>query len=166
MPQVPFASVPDHARLWVFAADRALTPQEQQILVREVETGLAAWQAHGSPVTWGHTLMHDQFLMVGIDETHTELSGCSIDSATRRMKDLEKQLGISLLDNARVFYRDSNGIRTVDRPGFRGLAQSGAVSSATVVFNNIIPTVAELRRGEWEVPAARSWHAKAFPLSA
>ena len=166
MPQVSFADLPDHARLWIFAADRPLAAEEQRLVTEALETGLAAWQAHGSAVTWGHSLVHQQFLMVGVDETQTALTGCSIDSAVHRFKDLESRLGLSLLDHGRVFYRDPSGIRAVSRPEFRELAASGRVSERTVVFNNVIPTLAEFRRGNWEVPAGQSWHAKAFPLTA
>ena len=33
------------------------------------------------------------------------------------------------------------------------------VTGATVVFNNTVSTVGDLRGGRWEVPASESWHA-------
>jgi hypothetical protein len=164
MSLISFDRLPDHARLWVFGADRPMTAPEKQMVLDSVETGLAAWNAHGSPVHWGHQLVHDQFLMIGVDETVTELSGCSIDSATRALKALEGRLGLSLLDNSRVFYREAGRVVRVTRPEFRDLARSGAVTEDTVVFNNVLATVGELRRGDWEVPLRRSWHAEAFPV--
>jgi hypothetical protein len=164
MPLVFFDHLPDHARLWVFAADRPLSAEEKRLVAGSVETGLAAWSAHGSPVQWGYQLVHDQFLMIGVDETVTELSGCSIDSAVHQLKALEDRLGLSLLDNSPVFYREGGRVRRVSRPEFRDLARSGAVTEDTVVFNNVLATVGELRRGGWEIPLRRSWHAEAFPV--
>jgi len=63
-----------------------------------------------------------------------------------------------------VFYREGGGVRRVTRNEFRDLARSGAVTGDTVVFNNVVATVGELRQGNWEVPLRRSWHAEAFPV--
>ncbi len=164
MPMTSFDQLPDTARLWVFAADRPLSEAERRQLAESVETGLAAWAAHGSPVTWGHTLVHEQFLMVGVDESQTALTGCSIDSAVSRIRELERRLEVSFLDNSRVFYRDGAAVRVVNRLEFRELAKAGTVTGDTVVFNNVLETVRDVRAGNWEVPAVRSWHGDAFPL--
>jgi hypothetical protein len=115
-------------------------------------------------VSWGRDLRHGRFLLVGVDESRTALSGCSIDSAIHAIQALESRLGQSLLDHSRVFYRDGEEIRAVSRSDFRALAERGEVSGETVVFNNVLPTVGALREGRWEVPASNSWHARAFPL--
>lgn len=164
MSRVPFESLPDPARLWIFAANRILQEEERKALTRSVEEGLAGWNAHGSPVTWGHRLERDQFLLIGVDETHTALSGCSIDGAVREIRSLEARLGVSLLDNARVFYREGDAIRVVTRTEFQRLAETGRVDADTVVYNNVLATVGEYRQGLWEVPVRRSWHLNAFPV--
>jgi hypothetical protein len=166
MPQVPFASLPDPARLWIFAADRTLTPEERSLLAGAVDRGLADWAAHGSPVTWGFEVVRDQFLLIGVDESRTALSGCSIDGAIREIKELESRLHTPFLDHGRVFFRDGDGFRSVPREVFKELAREGRVTADTVVLNNVLATVGEYRRGEWEVPVRRSWHARAFPVGA
>src|SRR5215831_19513801 len=119
MPKVPFEALPDTSRLWIFPADRPLTPEEQDSLIRSVEQGLDDWSAHGSPVTWGHRLERGQCLFVGVDETRTALTGCSIDGAIREIRDLEHRLGISLLDNGRVFFKDGPRMHAVSRAEFK-----------------------------------------------
>jgi hypothetical protein len=166
MSQVAFDTLPDEARLWIFAADRALTPAERETLVRSVESGLAAWDAHGSPVRWGHKLAHDRFLMIGVDESATALIGCSIDNAVRRIREVEASLGVAMLDNGRVFYREGDTILRAARAEFGDLARAGRVTGDTIVFNNVLATVGELRQGHWEVPMKRSWHAEAFRSAA
>ena len=164
MSRIDFAELPDHARLWVFPADRELSPQESEALLATVDGSLAAWNAHGSPVRWGRELRYGQVLLIGVDETHTALSGCSIDSATREIGTLESRLGVALLDHGRVFYRDAEALRWAPRPEFKQLAEAGRVTADTVVLDNVIATVGELRAGRWEVPARSTWHARAFPL--
>jgi hypothetical protein len=57
-------------------------------------------------------------------------------------------------------------VRAVERPEFRRLAQAGEVSEDTVVFDNTVATVGDLRAGRWEKPFRDAWHARAFPLGA
>jgi hypothetical protein len=166
MSQISFEQLPDKARLWIFPADRPLSPEERAGLTAAVTESLAAWNAHGSPVRWGQTLVKDQVLLIGVDETHTELSGCSIDSCIDRIRQLERDLDTGFLDHGRVFYREGERLTFVSRPAFRALAEAGAVGPDTVVYDNVLQTVGEYRHGRWEVPARDSWHARAFPLRA
>lgn len=164
MPKIPFEGLPDSARLWVFPSDRLLSPDEQDALVRSVEDGLADWSAHGSPVTWGVRIEQGQCLLIGVDETRTALTGCSIDSAIARIRELEVEFGTSLLDNGRIFLREGEAIRALSRRDFKKRVGEGTITAETVVFDNTIPTVGAFRRGAWEIPFYRSWHREAFPI--
>ena len=162
-----FSDLPDDSRLWVFAASRALTPEESGTLIGRVDEFLAGWQAHGHPVVGARDLRLDQFLLVAADERATGVSGCSIDSLYRVLKEAERDLGIGLLDSSLVFYRDGDGtVRAASRPDFRELLRDGAVDEDTPVFDNTVSTVGALRAGGWDTPLRDSWHARAFPVAA
>jgi len=162
MPQVPFDQLPDDARLWVFAADRDLAAVERDALASVVDAFLAGWAAHGAPLTCGRDLRYDRFLLVAVDERSAGVSGCSIDALTRQLRTLEARLGLALMDNGPINFREGNTIRRVARPEFRRLAEAGAVSGATVVFDNTAATVGTLREGRWESTAATTWVGRVF----
>src|SRR5512134_912151 len=50
MPRVAFDALPDHARVFAFAAERALAPDEQAGLLTDVDAFLDGWAAHGVPL--------------------------------------------------------------------------------------------------------------------
>ncbi len=165
MTAVDFARLPADARLWIFAASRPLAADESAALLARVDEFVDGWLAHGHPVVGARDWRHDRFLLVGADERATGVSGCSIDTLFRVFKELEGRLGTGLLDRSGVWFRDAAGrIRSATRPEFRALVQSGEVGEDTVVFNNTITTVGELRSGKWEVPVRESWHAHAFAV--
>jgi len=166
MPKLPFDALPDSSRLWIFPADRPLSVAEQEALMRSAEEGLDDWSAHGSPVTWGCRIERGQVLVIGVDETRTALTGCSIDGAIRQIRDLESRFKTSLLDHGRVFFRDGERMRAVSRPEFKKLVAHGAIQDDTLVYNNVIATVGELRNGGWEIPYRSSWHSEAFSAKA
>lgn len=158
-----FDGYPDGARIWVFGAQRGLDGEEAALLLASVDGFLAGWKAHGVPLRAARAWRYNRFLIVCAD-TETELpSGCSIDALTRVLKDMEAQLTVRFLGNEAVWYRDFEGhIRRTSRPGFRVLAGSGEVSAGSVVFDNSLTTLQQLRGGGWEGPAAERWHAVFF----
>jgi hypothetical protein len=162
MPLAPFDRLSTDARLWIFAAARALSDAEQQRVLDETDAFIAQWTAHGLPLTAARDLRYGQFLFIGVDERASGASGCSIDALVRRMRDLQAALGVELVNHGPVVFRRGASIARVTRDEFATLASSGDVTPDTVVFDNTLTTVGELREGRWEVRAAESWHARAF----
>src|SRR5690606_9527185 len=102
---VPFATLPDAARLWIFASRDPVTGDTAAALLRRVDTFLEEWHAHGHPVVGGRDWRYDRFLMVAADEEATGVSGCSTDSLFRVFKAAERELGVTLLDGSLIWYR-------------------------------------------------------------
>lgn len=162
MPRVSFDRLPDSARLWVFAAERSLSPAESEALLAEVDGFLDQWAAHGVPLTSARDWRYDRFLLVAVDEAAAGVSGCSIDALTGQLRDHERRLGIALLDNGPVTYREGDRIARLPRPRFAQLADSGAVGPDTTVFDNTVATVGAVRSGRWEAAARQTWHGRVF----
>lgn len=164
MPAVPFEQIPDHARVWVFAASRPLEPHQSEALLRGIDRFIAGWAAHGAPVVGGRDLRYDRFLFVAADERATGVSGCSTDTLFHAVAAAELETGVPLRDSSLVYWRDRAGeIRAAPRPEFRALAAAGEVDGDTVVFDNTIATLGDLRGGAWETRMSGSWHGRAFP---
>jgi hypothetical protein len=162
MPRTTFDALPADARLWIFAAERDLTPHERDHLLGAVDVFLDRWQAHAHPLTSARELRHDRFLLIAVDEAAAGASGCSIDALVRDIKRVESTLGLALVDHGPVLFRDGDTIARVPRDEFSALARAGSVTPQTVVFNNTLTRVGDVRAGRWEVPASQSWHAAAF----
>lgn len=162
MPRTDITSLPDHARLWIFAASRPLETDEQRRLLDEVDAFLDGWAAHGVPLTCARDWRYDRFLLVAVDEQAAGVSGCSIDALVRSLRTLGQQTEVDFLDNGPVLYRADGEIRRVPRGAFGELAQRGAVAADTVVFDNTVPTLGALRSGRWETAARETWHGRVF----
>jgi hypothetical protein len=159
---VDFDRLPPDSRLWVFAAERRLTSGEEQRLLAAVDEFLEGWKAHGRPLSCARDLCHGQFLFVAVDESATGASGCSIDSMVHTLTALERELGVELVNHGPVLYRADGGIRRESRQAFAARAARGEVTPDTIVFDNTLTRVGDVRAGRWEVPARESWHARAF----
>lgn len=162
MTRIPFSELPDDARLWVFGSDRTLSDAEERRLLEAVDRFLEAWNTHGKPLSAAREWRHDRFLLVGVDESTAPPSGCSIDSMVHLLQELEGDLGVTLVDNAPVWFREGDEVRRTSRADFLARAREGVVDLDTPVFDNTVTRVGGLRRGKWERPARESWHRKAF----
>lgn len=166
MSLVDFKQLPDEARLWIFAGERRLAHQEVERLTESMGGFLQTWAAHRQELTTAWDLKYDQFVFIGVDQSRAAASGCSIDALVHQLRDLEQAMGVAIITtHARIFYRNEAGeVCNLPRPQFKELLQEGRVDENTIVFNNTLQRVGELRAGRWEVPMKDSWHARAFGI--
>jgi hypothetical protein len=158
MPIVPFHSLPDSARVWVFAADSPIVGDAADRLLAHVDVYLSQWNAHGQALTCGRDWRDDRFLAVAVDQSDAFASGCSIDGLFRTLQALQRTVGATLVGGARVHYRDASGaIQSATRDQFADLGATGAVNDHTTVFDSTVTTVATWR-DEFETELARAWH--------
>ena len=162
MPRIAFDELPADARVWIFSAARRLAEPERTRLLAEGDAFIDQWGAHATPLTAGRRLAYDQFLFVAVDQRAAGPSGCSIDALVRQMKALQTELGVELVNHAPVLFRRGDAVERVSREAFAAMAAAGAVGPGTTVFNNTLTSLGDVRAGRWEVPAADSWHGRAF----
>ena len=157
MPVVPFETLPDAARVWVFGSDRQLTEDGAKRLQEGVDAYLDDWKAHGAPLTVGREWRDGRFLIVAVDQSTAGASGCSIDGLFRVLQQLEHETGVSLVGGGRVFYRGGHGeVESASRADVPGLAQSGVISKDTVVFDTSLTDLGTWRAC-FERRAKDSW---------
>ena len=149
------------ARLWIFGAEEALDEPTARGVRNRMAVFLSEWTAHRRELRAAFEILEDRFLIVTVDEGHTAASGCSIDALVNRLRELEEEFGVRLLNSEPVWYRSAGGnIETSPRSEFRDLAQKGRVDAETPVFDLTLQQLGDLRSGKFERPAGQSWHAQ------
>ena len=161
MPQTDFSTIPDRARLWIFAADRAVT--DPAPLLQAVDAHLVQWAAHGVPLVCARDWRDDRFLAIAVDEAATGASGCSIDGLFRTIGRVQSQLGADLLSSGRIAWRGTDGQITLStRAEFEALAAAGTVTADTPVCNTLCDSVGDFR-STFEQPAGSTWVKSLLP---
>lgn len=157
MPIVPFESLPDDARCWVFGARAALDEVDSARLLTAVDAYLKSWKAHGAPLTSARAFRDEHFLVVGVDERASGVSGCSIDGLFTLLQEIEKGIGTSMVGGGLVHFRRGEFVLACTRGQFELMSVEGEVDARTPVFDATVTTVGAFRAG-FERRAGDSWH--------
>ena len=143
------------AHIWIFGSPTALDGERVR---GELDAFVGQWKAHGKPVTAAFDLLHDRFVVVGLDGA-VDPSGCSIDKLFGMIETLDPAL---LSD--RVYFRDGSGnVAHATRAEFREMKARGEVSAETRVFDLTVQKAGDLRE-RFETRAAEAWHSRAFGM--
>jgi len=160
-----FASFPEDARLWVYAATTPLTDDDIAHVKRRVGAFLQDWSSHGRPVRGALHVQERRFIMLAATLDEGNISGCGIDASVHVVEDVANARDIAWIPALHVIYRDAEGhIQHCSRPQFRTLVDAGDATADTPVFDPSITSVHALHSGQFEQPAGSSWHAQAFDL--
>ena len=154
---VPFESLPDSSRVWIYQANRSFTEEELQEIKEKLDDFIEKWTVHGSDLRASYDIKYNRFITIALDQQLNAASGCSIDASVNFIQQLEKEYGVDLLDKMNVSYKQGEFIAYKSLSDFRKMAKEKAVSSKTIVFNNLVNNKAEYL-SDWEVPASESWH--------
>ncbi len=158
---VDFNTLPEDSRIWIYQSNRKLTDAEIQDIETELKIFLEQWAAHGSPLHASYVLKYNRFIIIAVDQNIQNVTGCSIDSSVMFIQSLEQKYQIDLLDKMNVTFKLGEHIAHKPLIEFKQMAKQKAVSENTIVFNNLVNTIAEWQ-DFWEVPAKESWHSRFF----
>ena len=150
------------SRVWIYQSDRFLTEQEQQLILDKGKAFIADWTSHGKFMKAELTQRYGLFLVLIVDETQANASGCGIDKSVHFFQQLEREMNLNLMNRLKVAYRQGDELKLTSLSNFEKLIEEGSVNEHTVVYNNLISSLNELANS-WEVPLSKSWHAKLLP---
>lgn len=160
-----FDSMPPHARLWIYQANRAFTSAEKEQIGGGLLTLCKQWAAHGTPLHTSFIIAYDQFVILSVDERQNGASGCSIDSSVHYLKSLQKELGLDFFDRTTVAFLQQEKINTHPLTELKTLFKNQTLSAQTIAFNNTVNTKVEWEK-RWKVPVKDTWLARFLPKSA
>lgn len=153
----PIFNLADHARVWVYQSNRPFSEREQIVLTSQINAFVQDWAAHGRDLLASGGVLLNQFIVLAVDERQAGASGCSIDKSVNFMKELAAQFNVALFDRLTFTYLDEGMVKTASSSDFKRLFTEGSIDKDTLVFDNLVNNVADLRT-QWLKPLALSWH--------
>ena len=148
--------MPDHARVWVYQLNRQLNDGELEILSTKINSFLEEWASHGRNLTAASAFFNNRFLIVSVDESMANASGCSIDSMVHFLKKLQSQTGLDFFDRGAIVYLNEDELTSMPLNDFKEAVISGKIAPETRMFNTVIQTKGELAN-QFEIAVKDSW---------
>ena len=153
---VDFKDIADSSRLWVYQLNRELTNLESEYLSSQSKSFLESWAAHGTGLIASFSISENRFLFVAADESKANASGCSIDSLTHFLKDMQQQMDIDFFDRNAIIYRTDGQLKSMPFVDFRDKLASGEIPSDTRMYNTVLQQKSQLKE-QFIIPAKDSW---------
>lgn len=158
---IPFENLPEESRIWIYQSNRKFSDDEVTEIKNDLKAFVEDWSAHGTSLEASYIIQYNRFIILAVNQEVQQATGCSIDKSVEFIQALEQKYKVDLLDKMNVTYRQGEYITHKSLLDFKRMAKEKAVSSNTIVFNNLVNTIEEWKES-WEVPAAESWHSRFF----
>ena len=152
-----YKNLPNNSRVWIYQSDREFDQKEIEFITEKTEDFINQWTRHGDDLKGSFTIKYNQFLVLAVDESFNNVSGCSIDSSVRFVQQLQNELQLDLMNKMNITFKDNEHINLVKLSDFQKFAKDKKITQETIVFNNMVNTKEDFENN-WEVPAAQSWH--------
>ena len=161
---IPFDNLPASSKLWLYQSLKPLTKEIKISIEKKIEDFLSQWDAHGKPLQASYKIFYDHFLVIAVNESYNQASGCSIDKSTQLIQEIEKSFNLNLFDrlNQAIIIDGTIEFKTLKQ--IKEEIEMGNFKSDTIVFNNLINTIEGLENS-WQIPASQSWLNKFIPVA-
>lgn len=158
---VSFDQMPDTSRVWIYQADRQLKKEEVDFVRNVTQNFLTDWSAHGNALKASFAVEHEQFLVLTVDEDHSQASGCSIDSSVHLIKALEEKLQVSLTNSGNVAFFMNEEVVIYPFQEIKNKVSENQIAPETKMFDNTIKNISDFRT-KWLVDSKESWVKRFF----
>lgn len=149
------------SKVWIYQSNRAFTPSEVTAIQQKLDEFTAQWKAHGHQLKAKAEIPYNFFIVLIVDQDTANATGCSIDSSVRVIKEIEQAFNVDLFDRFNMAYKINDEVHVNSKEDFETLITIKKITPETIVFNNLVQTLAEYQT-KWELPLAESWHKMIF----
>lgn len=154
-----FTHLPAGSRVWIYQADRAFSSIEAEAISSAISQFVSQWLAHKAKVIGDGALLYDRFVILAADEEKLQVSGCSIDSTVRFIKELGTKYNVNFFDRFYTCFWNEGKVEGLDFETFKANVAEGKIADETIVFNNVLTTLSSLQT-QWQLPLSKSWQSK------
>lgn len=153
--------MPETSRIWIYQADRSLGQEEVDFVRNVSHNFLTDWSAHGNALKASFSVERNQFLILTVDEGHSQASGCSIDSSVHLIKALEEKLQTSLTNSGNVAFLKNEEVVIYPFQEIKNKVSEHQIAPETKIFDNTVKNMADFRT-KWLVDSKESWVKRFF----
>jgi hypothetical protein len=153
------SAYPSSSRVWVYQSTRVMEDAEASRLEEEARQFATNWAAHGKALDATARVVFNRFLVLVVNDTVENPSGCSIDSSVHFVQEMERKFNTNFFDrlNLTLYYDGVFTVMSLSR--LKASIADHSMPGDALLFDNSITTLGDLRKC-WVVPVYDSWVVK------
>ena len=154
---VPFESLSEAAKVWVYPASRKFYTNEIAQVEEKIKNFISQWKVNDTNFKASYQFLYNRFVIISAEDSEAPLTNADLDQVVGFILQLQSEYDVELLDRMNVCFKQGEFVQYKDIKEFKKLLKNKSVSNKTVVFDNLIQTKEELAHF-WEVPITESWY--------
>ncbi len=158
---VDFNLLDDSSRVWIFQSDKIISDDKINLIKSKLESFLPNWSSHGKELKCSFEIKFNLFIIIGVDNSVNNATGCSIDTLTNFILDLQSKTNLNFFNRLAIAFNLDNKIHINSLSEIKEMIKNKEFLYDTIVYNNLVKTKKEYINA-WETLAIESWHKNLF----
>ena len=153
-----------NSRVWIYQSDRIFFMQEALDMEPMLQSFVAQWKSHGTPVKGFANLFFGRFIILMADENATGVSGCSTDSSVKLIKEIEKKYNVNLFDRQMLTFYIKEKVELLPLSQLKYALDNHFITEDTLYFDNTVLTK-EALENNWITSLKNTWLAAKLKIA-
>lgn len=141
-------NLPDSSRIWVYQSNRFFSNDEISFVQNKLNGFIQGWNNHGKNLTADARVLSPSFIILAVNESDLNASGCSIDSSVRFVKQIGEELNIDFFDRLKVLIEKDEEFKYVSIHTLTDYKDCKT-------FNTLVQTIGEFKNS-FKIPVNQS----------
>jgi hypothetical protein len=146
------------SRMWFYGLKTPMNGAQTAELKGIMDEFVGGWKAHGAQLAAAYRIIADQFLIIAVDESPQQATGCSIDKSVHLLQEFGAKHHLDFFNRMLVHVMDNGTFTSYSTSELNAAIAEGKIGPKTQIMNTTAATLQESGMGTLDL--ADSWAAK------
>ena len=132
-------------KIWIYVLSKELNDDQLNQFLQNCKNFTGSWTAHDQPLAASFELHKNRLLIMKVDESAYNASGCSIDKLQRFIQLQEKEFDSELLNRFLVALDVKDSIMVVHSSKIKELLSTNVINENTPVYDATITSSVDMK---------------------
>jgi hypothetical protein len=142
-------------KIWVYLSSSEISAVVYAEIIKKGNDFIANWKAHNVPLSATIEIYKNRIIIINVDETGYNASGCSIDKLHKFIKELELSYNIQLLNRLLIGFQNGDKVNVLPSSKVTSELEKGTINENTMVYDLTVSNSNEYKN--WVKPLKETW---------
>lgn len=158
---VPFEELPESSKIWIYQSNRKFEKREEVEIGTNLKNFVEKWTSHSNVLRASFDIKHNYFIIVAVDTSVNDTSGCSQDSLFRQIKEIQQKFNLDLMDREKLGFLIDGKVKLISLNNIKNEIKRENINIQSKFFNNLAHFLGDLQ-DNWLMSIEKTWLKKYF----